>query len=258
MIRYFCSSDIHSFFDIWMMSLTAKGFDINNPEHKIIVCGDVFDRGDKSVECYEFMTSMIDEGRLIYIRGNHEDLLFNCIQDLRRGRHIGHHHVSNGTIKTLAHFMNCSEYDILCNCYNTSEFEAVVQELMQFIENNSVDYFELGDKVFVHGWIPTTVDDENYEVVDDNWRDGDWKQARWNCGFDCWRCNLVPPDDKTVVCGHWHASYGWSQFRGRSEWGPDAEFVPFIDNKIIAIDACTPYTNMINVVVFDEEGNILE
>lgn len=257
MTRYFCSSDIHSFFDIWMLSLTNKGFDINNAEHKIIICGDVFDRGDKSVECYKFITSLSEQNRLIYVRGNHEDLLIKCVSDLKRGNHIGHHHISNGTIKTLAQFMHCSEYDLLCNCYDTTTFQSITQELMQFIETVSVDYFELGDKVFVHGWVPTTADEENHEIVHKNWRDGDWGRARWECGFDCWRCKLIPPDGKTVVCGHWHTSYGWSEFRGRSEWGPDAEFVPFIDNNIIAIDACTAYTKMINVVVFDAQGNLI-
>lgn len=258
MIRYFCSGDIHSHFDIWMLALKEKGFDINNANHKVIVCGDVFDRGTQSVECYEFITFLAENDRLVYIRGNHEDLLFQCISSLRRNKNIGHHHISNGTIKTLAQFMSCSEYDILCSCYDETVFEATVQELMQFIDYNSVDYFELGDKVFVHGWVPTTSDEENHEIVHENWRDGDWSRARWECGFDCWRCKLLPPDDKTVVCGHWHTSYGWSEFRGRSEWGPDAEFTTFIDNKIIAVDACTAYTHMINVVIFDEEGKLIE
>lgn len=257
MIRYFCSGDIHSFFDIWMLSLKDKGFDINNPDHKIIICGDVFDRGDSTVECYKFIKALAEQNRLIYIRGNHEDLLAECIAQLTKSRHIGHHHVSNGTIKTLAQFMNCSEYDILCNCYDPSTFSAVTQEVMMFIDNTAIDYFELGDKVFVHGWVPTEADENNYEVVHENWRDGDWAHARWECGFDAWRCKLIP-EGKTVVCGHWHTSYGWSEFRGRSEWGPDAEFTPFIDNGIIAVDACTAYTNMVNVLVFNERGDLIE
>ena len=49
MIKYFCSSDVHSFYTEWMLALASKGFDINNPEHKIIVCGDLFDRGDEVI-----------------------------------------------------------------------------------------------------------------------------------------------------------------------------------------------------------------
>ena len=47
-MKYFVSSDIHGFFDEWQNALTDKGFDLNNPEHKIILCGDLFDRGSQS------------------------------------------------------------------------------------------------------------------------------------------------------------------------------------------------------------------
>lgn len=240
-----------------MLSLHEKGFEENNLEHKIIICGDLFDRGDQSIECYEFVKRMKDQNRLIYIRGNHEDLLIRCVSELTHNRHIGHHHISNGTIKTLSHFMNCSEYDILCNCIDYKIFKNVTDNLLSFIDNTSIDYFELGDKIFVHGWVPTTSDEDNYEVIDINWREGDWEHARWECGFDAWRCKLIP-EGKTVVCGHWHTSYGWSEFRGRSEWGNDAEFIPFIDNGIIAVDACTAYTHLVNVVVFNERGDLIE
>lgn len=258
MIKYFCSSDIHSFYDEWIIALENKGFELSNPDHKIIVCGDLFDRGDKSIECYDFLKEMKKQNRLTYIRGNHEDLLTDCVRDVRLGsRHIGNHHVSNGTVKTLSQFMRCSEYDLLCSCFDDNTFDQVSSELLQFINSTCVDYFELGDKVFVHGWVPTIVDENNCEIIHENWRDGDWKHARWKCGFDAWRCKLVP-EGKTVVCGHWHTSYGWSEFRGRSEWGYDAEFVPFVDSGIVAIDACTAYTHMVNVVIFDEEGTLIE
>ena len=42
-MKYFVSSDIHGFYDEWQKSLKDNGFDINNPCHKIIVCGDLFD-----------------------------------------------------------------------------------------------------------------------------------------------------------------------------------------------------------------------
>lgn len=257
MKKYFCSGDIHSFFDEWQIALNTKGFDINNPDHVIIICGDLFDRGPQTIECFEFVKKLAEENRLIYVRGNHEDLLEMCIHSIKRRSNRGSHHKSNGTIKTLSHFMNCSEYDILCDCYDSRQFENVTNELFDFFDTHLVNYFELGDKVFVHGWVPTTSDEEGHLIVHDNWRDGGWPDARWECGFDNWICNLIP-EGKTVVCGHWHTSYGWSQFRGRSEWGPDAEFTPFIAEGIIAVDACTVYTHMVNVVVFDEEGNLLE
>jgi len=39
-MKYFVSGDIHGFYDEWQSELKEKGFDISNPEHKIILCGD--------------------------------------------------------------------------------------------------------------------------------------------------------------------------------------------------------------------------
>lgn len=254
--RYFCSSDIHSYYDIWMIVLNKLGFDLSNKNHIVVLCGDLFDRGPQSVECYNFVKKLHAEGRLIYIRGNHEDLLFDCVAGLEGKKSLGSHHISNGTIKTIAHFLNCSEYDVLCCVYENQQLQEFKDDVLQFINDTCVDYFELGDKVFVHGWVPTTEDENCCEIISENWRDGDWSHARWECGFDAWRRKLVPAD-KTVVCGHWHTSYGWSDFRGYSEWGPDACFDVFIDKGIIALDACTAYTKSVNVLVLDEEGKIL-
>lgn len=256
MSLYFCSSDIHSFYDEWIIALRLKGFELNNPEHKIIICGDLFDRGNQSVECYDFIKDMFEHDRLIYVKGNHEELLEHCVRDVKLGRMCSHH-ISNGTIRTLSSFMNCSEYDILCDCYEGTKFNRVTKELLDFIDNNSVDYYELGDKVFVHGWVPTgTVSDTDMTMdVKDNWREGNWAQARWENGIEMAHFGLVVPN-KTVVCGHWHTSWGHSRYHhDGDEWdASSANFYPYYDKGIIAIDGCTAYTRHVNVIVFDDEG----
>lgn len=256
MIKYFCSSDIHSFYDEWMDALNIAGFDITDLNHHIIVCGDLFDRGDKSIECLDFVKELHSENRLIYVRGNHEDLLEQCLYELKSNK-VCSHHVSNGTLKTISHFMNCTAYDLLSSCYDKTELDTIMQEVVKFIDTASVDYYQLGNTIFVHGWIPISCAEDNTLMIDHNWRQGDWKTARWECGFDNYLCDLVPPDGEAVVCGHWHTSYGRYLFLKEPEWGPKANFTTYINNKLIAIDACTAYTNFVNVVVFDDKGNIL-
>ena len=55
MIKYFCVSDVHSFYNELINALNSKNFDINNNEHKLILCGDAFDRGDDTVKVFEFL-----------------------------------------------------------------------------------------------------------------------------------------------------------------------------------------------------------
>lgn len=253
-MKYFVVSDVHSFFKELMEELDAKGFDVNNPEHKLILCGDLFDRGSQSVELFEFVKSL--GNRFIYVRGNHEDLIFDCYKELLRGRGCGDHHRSNGTIGTISQFTGLSYYELI---FGTQERNTVLREklepVLDFITDKAVNYYEVCDYIFVHGWIPS------YSHLDD-FRDGnedDWKQARWLNGMDMWRNPKNRVEGKTIVVGHWHCSWGWSHIDQKYKEFPQPShkhfpysFQPWAKDGIIAIDACTAYTGKVNCIVIEE------
>ena len=85
MAKFFVASDIHSAYTPWMKALRGAGFDKNNANHKIIVCGDLFDRMDETMQVYNFVKEMDELGRFIYVKGNHESLLFDCMRDIKQG-----------------------------------------------------------------------------------------------------------------------------------------------------------------------------
>ena len=62
-MKYFVSSDIHSYFDEWQKALIKKGFDINNSEHKVVINGDLFDRGAKARQLQNYIVDLIDKNR---------------------------------------------------------------------------------------------------------------------------------------------------------------------------------------------------
>ena len=64
-MKYFVSADIHSFYDEWIDALNGKQFNINNPEHMIIVCGDLFDRGTQSKELQSFIMQLLKKKKII-------------------------------------------------------------------------------------------------------------------------------------------------------------------------------------------------
>lgn len=103
-MKYFVSADIHGFFDEWMSALKEKEFDMNNPKHKLIVCGDLFDRGRQPKEIIDFVLSHKD--RIILIKGNHEDLMEEMIA---RGKN-NFADLSNGTAQTIVDL--CSEWQV--------------------------------------------------------------------------------------------------------------------------------------------------
>lgn len=77
-MKYFVTSDLHSFCAPLKIALAASGFDLNNKDHTLVILGDLFDRGARTRDLYEFLSSIPSE-RLIVVKGNHEYLLDNLL-----------------------------------------------------------------------------------------------------------------------------------------------------------------------------------
>lgn len=288
-MKYFVVSDVHGFFTPLKKALDEKGFDPNNPEHFFISCGDLFDRGKENLECLNFVMSLPKERR-VFIRGNHEELLYELISGLRYPESCDK---SNGTIDTIKQLLKQPK---LSNGQVCERMRSLLHnsKLMEYFSELR-DYYQVNDYIFVHGWVPldievtsktVTFDDgsetlsetkpEKYKVTYklNSASKDEWDAKRWACGFNCWKSidNLkksgldVDCENKTIVCGHWHTSYAHSKFHNdgrefphcKENWREECNFGPFVDEGIIGLDACTAFTNMVNVVVLDgnyEEGN---
>ncbi len=240
-MKYFVSADIHGFFDEWMSALKEKDFDINNSQHKLIVCGDMFDRGPQPKEIIDFVLSHKD--KIILIKGNHEDLMEEMIA---RGKN-NYADLSNGTAYTIVDL--CPEWQV--SKFNLEEIakETGLAEVLSLC----VDYFETKHYIFVHGWIPII---ESCCLYDSDWRNARperWKKARWQNPVDMFRYEIYE-SNKTIVCGHWHCSALWhEQYPEKyEEFGENENFEPFITKDMIALDACTVHTHKVNVVVLED------
>ena len=261
MKKYFVCSDIHSAYSAWMKALSDAGFDHNNKNHMVVVCGDVFDRMDETVQCFEFVKKMCKQNRMIYIKGNHESLLFDCVEQIRRGEVPDRHHFSNGTVKSICQFCGQSEWIVYDPSW-TDKILETMQPVLDFIDKNCVNYFEIGDKILVHSWIPTLTDDclpayytrnRHFEYNPD-WKNAsqfDWDDAMWGNPF-VMAYRGLNKTGKTIVFGHWHCSTGWSKAENRTEFGEDAKFEPFYGDGIIGIDACVAHSGKINCIVIEE------
>ena len=257
-MKYFITSDVHSFYEELIVALNDKGFEIENEEHKLVVCGDLFDRGDGTKPLYDFIKDLHEKERLIYIRGNHEDLLFDCVNEIACGKVPSQHHFSNGTVKTICMFCGQCEW-IVYDAEWRKKIVETMSPILEFIKESAVDYFETERHIFVHGWIPCESIRQNPYAVTciaiDNWRsasENQWRFARWINGMGAAHDGVIE-ENKTIVCGHWHCNWGHANIhRSCSEWGQDAIFEPFVDEGIIAIDACTAHSGKINVVIIED------
>lgn len=268
-MKYFCTSDIHSFSGPLQIALSNAGFDKDNPEHILIVCGDIFDRGPDTVGVYEFLISL-PEDRLVLVAGNHE-LLY---QDLLTKNFPDSYDYSNGTVRTFCHIADVPEEQMSGRYWfsimpqeelkagSTAWIEKHLKatwkkvlskvkksEVTSFINSTRwVNYFETETHVFVHSFVPI-----NYKSFskNENWRDADeeaWYHAKWGNPYQQYANGLFP-GNKTLVVGHWHTE---DFFRYLGPYRKDARMCPVYDhNGLVALDACAAATERLNVYVIN-------
>ena len=248
-MRYYVTADVHGFYTQLYNALTEAGFFTDTEPNKLIVLGDLFDRGLEAAKMQDFTLSLKEDNRVILIKGNHEDLFVDLATKDHGAAYS--HHVSNGTYDTALQLTGFSASAAGRRPYGFADAAKKTPFYRQIIPS-MLDYYETEHYIFVHGWIPCIYEDGTFSYVED-WRNAskeEWESARWYNGMEAAQTCM---EDKTILCGHWHASYGHFKFEHKgSEFGPDADFSPFYGNRIIALDACTALSRKVNVIVMED------
>lgn len=262
-MKYYVVSDVHGYCTLLKKALAEAGFFAETEPCRLVVCGDLLDRGTEARELIDFMMQLHGEGRLILVQGNHEDLFVQCLQEVARGAvykvsDVMSHHYTNRTWDSLLQIGEMTEAEAY------RDPEELVRRVMRSpfyrtLLPACVDYYETSHYVFVHGWIPCHTEGcrpyLSYAYNPD-WRDADateWRRARWFNGMEVACKHGIREADKTVVCGHWNTSYGHAQIDHTCrERGVDADFSPFRAEGILAIDAATPISETVNCVVIED------
>ena len=293
MRTYFVTSDIHSFFDCFRDALRRAGFRKTDPDHILVVCGDVFDRGNQTMEVYDFIRS-IPRKRRIMIRGNHEDLF----KELLAKTYPDRYDFSNGTVKTFCAIAGVDQATLKSSYWYAKAASEGVDlsayrnkpaevwegvrravrdsDAAKWIDSKEwINYAELGRYVLVHGFVPAKLKAENegsalwcsldsmpasWFEYDPDWRSSeDWSEAVWGCPWKKYKAGLFAPETemgKVLVCGHWHA-YDFKMVfdHARYDTVDDIDFTPYFSDGLIAIDACTAQSGMCNVIRIQETAD---
>ena len=254
---YFCVADVHSFYTEMRRALSEQGYDENNPSHIFVSLGDLFDRGPESKECLEFVNSIPRE-RKILIRGNHEVLMRQMVFGGNWPRGIDKH---NGTWKTACDLTGVDKAEVMEKMRKNSEFWKYYHD---------TEYYRVvGDYILTHAWVPFDIlhgfdsktgkdfflkkamSVKEWDIIDDY----DWdNRFTWMNGMELWK-EGVRIEGKTIICGHWNTSWGWKEIRHKcnSFYDVDAIHEPFIDEGIVALDACTVVSKKVNCYKFTVE-----
>lgn len=234
--KLFVVSDVHGHYTLLREALDKVGFDKENESHLLVCCGDYFDRGNENMEVLKFFERLKHK---VLLRGNHEDLLLKLLQT---GKVLPHNYI-NGTMRTLEDFFGKHSIDPIDDTIDFSGKTRTVDRICEFIDETT-DYFETENYVFVHGWLPdnTETAELRAKACDEVWEKARW--TRWTEKYDGKR----PIADKTLVCGHMPTFYAKKFDNGHSESFSDI----YYGNGLIAIDAGTFYTKQVNVLVLED------
>ena len=162
------------------------------------------------------------------------------------------HHKSNGTYSTALQLTGYDpgmaivrNYDFAEAAQNTPYYQQIIPAM--------IDYYETEHYIFVHGWIPSIQERDGSISHRSDWREAtpkEWRLARWINGMDAAQSCTA---GKTILCGHWHCSYGHSRYENKgSEFGLDADFSPYYGPGVIALDACTAYSRKVNMIIIED------
>lgn len=258
-MKYYVTADTHGYFEAFHAALEEKGFFADPEPHKLIVCGDLFDRGTGAKELQGFFLDLMEKDQVILIRGNHEDLALELLSEWDQGAYLYHHHLHNRTVDTVCQLTGAAANDfkvfplrVRGLFQKTPYIQAIIPEML--------DYYETKHFVFTHGWIPCTRlfdGPRSYRYIKNaDWRNAsreEWSKARWYNGMEAAHQGVIEPG-KTVVCGHWHCSYGHARFEGRGgEFDDVPVFDPYYGDGIIALDACTAVSGKVNCIVLADD-----
>ncbi len=257
-MRYYVTADVHGYFSELKTALTEKGFFEDKNPHKLIICGDIYDRGKEALLLQNFILDLLSRDEVILIKGNHEDLALQLLNRWHNGEYLQYFHHTNGTVDTVCQLTESPMSNLNSDAEQIGK--AFLQNpYIQTIIPSMLDYYETEHYIFTHAWIPCTAINlgsykKEYAYIED-WRNADadvWDKARWINGMEAAHSGVIEKG-KTIVCGHWHCSFGHSQYEGDGgEFDNNPNFTPYYGDGIIALDACTPVSKKVNCIVIDD------
>jgi len=193
-MKYFVMSDLHGHYSIMKDVLMANSFDENNPEHKLILCGDMFDRGKESLEVYEYLKRLTEKEKAVVVLGNHDNFMIDFLTAQER---VEFNCERNGLDETIKAFSRSAKYDFTVGQIKEYKEEVLrdYPELLGWLQNLPL-YFELENYIFVHAGFNTDIED---------WRQSTVREFTWTKKFhlDDFDTSHI---DKTIVCGHYRTS----------------------------------------------------
>ncbi len=166
--------DIHGEFDLLKSLIKKLNKEYNLNDYQIVFLGDYIDRGEKSFEVVDYLIDFKKEYDCIFLKGNHEDMLFNYLN--ATSYNDEELFLYNGGLKTINSYKEAG-YDF--------QWDELPEEHGKFYESLKLIH-ETEDYFFVHAGIDPHIRDNPYAYL---WIRGPFINSKINFG-------------KLVIFGH--------------------------------------------------------
>lgn len=279
-MKLYVVSDVHGHFKEFKDCVCKAGYNSSDRDSLLVVLGDNFDRGEESLEMFNYLKQLTKAGKAIVLHGNHEDFII----DFLNGKDCWFNFVHNGFNKTLDSFlgqtrswemfcMYCSEEPdlaremygkvvepLLGDYYSIPievRFDIFQEYARKYIKrkhrsllpwlNSLPYYYETENYIFTHASIDGMCDDwhkPNCRKYND-WTP--WQSLTWDNGS--FYVAPVYNTNKTVVVGHFHTD-GIREIYNLPKGEVENEIL--YTYKKIFIDTCTVLTKRVNVLILED------
>ena len=249
-MKYFIFSNIHAWYYKFKKALEEKQFDIDNPEHKIVVCGDLFDKGPNAKQMQSFIMQLLKKDKIIIVKGIHEDIALDMLKHYNKyAENIKESfYWTQGTFQTFLEFTDTTESEAISDLFKFID-KAKQTDYAKNILANSKDYYETDNYIFVYSWIPLKSKPRRF---DENWRNATtkaWKLARYYGGPIRYLVNGLYPKDKIIVLND--GSYDFYCKQGE-EFLYSKTLTNDVLSKIIPLDARTSELEIAPCIIIED------
>ena len=248
-MRFVMISDVHGKYKKMIEALVNVNFDKN--KDTLVTVGDLFDRGEHSLEVLEFIMSCPNR---ILLWGNHDMRL----KRLLCGAAPSKTDYYNGVLETFQSFCGISNLRMIPVGISLLKSDATLFNVYRLLW----DYFdecvfaaEWDDLIATHAWIPCVeryINEKSYYLYKEDWRASnrdEWYEATWSNSFELLKNKVLP--SKKLLIGHWHTFHFYEKIRGIQD-----NFDIFEDENIVAIDGCSNYKDgKVNVYIYENDSN---
>jgi calcineurin-like phosphoesterase family protein len=129
--RLFAIGDIHGCATALRTLIEGIG---PQPQDTVVVLGDIIDWGPDSRECVRQVIDLSNRCRLVFVRGNHEEMLFAALESRSE----------------LRYWLKFGGEETLKSYGYRGRGELIDADHVRFLKANARDYYETGEFIFVH------------------------------------------------------------------------------------------------------------